>query len=610
MQCRIGFVLVLLMSGCSGEGAESAAADTETSTPMTDGGAAASDGTVDGMSGPEPCVPDEGAWADARATLEQYCGFCHGETPAYGAPYTLLNYESLVAGDIGARPIDRAVERIRIGDMPPVGQPEIPAQEALAFLDWATCGENTDEPEPGPNPGGFDVSRPVFVSPDTPPAESTFVEFRADNGYIPPDVSDQYTCFSFSGPDGGDRYIRRLEPIIDDARVLHHIVLYEVPEGAGDGRESDCATNLDAAIYAWAPGQQAMQFLEGGLVTDANRRYVMEIHYNNSAGYDDVADQSGVRIYHSEPEGPAIDMFTIGPDGFRLPARERTAVSGDCEVDEPLTIIASLPHMHELGVSLQSTITRSAGGDEDLITLTGWDFDAQLFYDTGALQLQPGDQIKTECVFENTTDRVAAFGPYTEDEMCYNFLFVTPPPSERRCNVNAQEFEYEPGECAPERADEVAVAVNSPARLGSPMYTAGGEPPSGLWRLIDYTLYFDSANIGLAELDLDASSLSASGALYFSSDLRIQYDVAAEIDAVFTNGGGATQSVGFSFSGVMAAEGLGDGQLNITTDCPGAGEVSAQFSYDGERLSLYLPFAQMASGVAVPTFELVEADDE
>ena len=38
-----------------------AAADTETSTPMTDGGAAASDGTVDGMSGPEPCVPDEGA---------------------------------------------------------------------------------------------------------------------------------------------------------------------------------------------------------------------------------------------------------------------------------------------------------------------------------------------------------------------------------------------------------------------------------------------------------------------------------------------------------------------------------------------------------------------
>ena len=189
------------------------------------------------------------------------------------------------------------------------------------------------------------------------------------------------------------------------------------------------------------------------------------------------------------------------------------------------------------------------------------------------MQLQPGDQIKTECVFENTTDRVAAFGPFTEDEMCYNFLFVTPPPSERRCNVNAQGFEYEAGECAPEKADEVAVAVNSPARLGSPMVMAGGDPPSGLWRLVDYTLYFDSANIGLAELDLDASSLSASGALYFSSDLRIQYDVAAEIDAVFTNGGGATQSVGFSFSGVMAAEGLADGQLNITTTVWGRGGI-------------------------------------
>ena len=61
-------------------------------------------------------------------------------------------------------------------------------------------------------------------------------------------------------------------------------------------------------------------------------------------------------------------MLTIGP-GVLLPANERTSVSGECEVEEKTTVIATMPHMHEIGYQLQSTIVRKNGEEEDLVTI-------------------------------------------------------------------------------------------------------------------------------------------------------------------------------------------------------------------------------------------------
>jgi len=595
---------------------------TETGAPvggvMGQGGMAAStggmmpggtdEGGTDGSGGSMPmgCTPDGETWDTVRPTVETYCGLCHGDSPAFGAPYGLLDFDALITGDEGSRPVDRLVARMRIGDMPPVGQPTVPAADAMALLDWATCGANTGTPPPGPNPGGFDVTRPIFAPADAPPADAAFVEFRADNGHIPADVADQYTCFSFRGPGDADRFIRRFEPIIDDARVLHHIVLYEVDEGVGDGTEVECGSNLSAAIYAWAPGQQPVQFVEGGVTTSSSRRYLMEIHYNNSAAYEDVADQSGVRIYHTAPEGPEIDMLTVGPDGFRLPPMTRTAVEGSCAVTDSLTVIATLPHMHELGVSLKSTIKRAGGAEEDLITLTGWDFDSQLFYDGEGLRLEPGDQVVTECVFENPTNRLRTFGPFTENEMCYNFLFVTPPPASRRCNENTADDSYEPGDCAPSEAVDVAGSTLASPSEGSPPMATGGAFPRGLWRLVDYTLVFESADIGLAILDLDATTIVAAGAMKITDDGQIEFDVSGEINAVFAGGGGAARPVGLSFAGTVVEDDPATGTLRIATDCPGEGEINPTYTYADGRLTVYLPFMEMTTGVALPVFERVE----
>ncbi|MBV72472.1 MAG: hypothetical protein CMH52_14195 [Myxococcales bacterium] len=563
-------------------------------------------GSIDSGMGQLNCIPDESQWTVVKPTIETYCGLCHGDTPAFGAPYGLLDYDSLINGDVGSRSIDKLVGRMRTGDMPPVGQTSVPSDEALALLDWATCGDNAGTPMPGPNPGGFDVTRPVFEPADDPLGDAAFLEFRADNGHIPADVADQYTCFSFSGPAGGERYIRRIEPVIDDTRVLHHIVLYEVQDGPGDGLETDCGTNLSAAIYAWAPGQQPVQFVDGGLVTDSSRRYLLEIHYNNSAGYDDVADQSGVRLFHSAPEGPTIDMLTIGPDGFSLPPLSRTAIEGQCNITEPMTIIATLPHMHELGISLKSIIKRADGTEEDLITLVGWDFDSQLFYDGQGLQLQPGDQVVTECIFENTFDERRKFGPYTEDEMCFNFLFVTPPPTERRCDESGPATTYDVGQCAPiDVVDEAIEVIGTPTDVRPPE-AMGGEFPTGHWRLVDYVLAFDSADIGLAVLDLEQTQLTAYGVMEMTDSGRLAIDVSGTIDAVFESGGGAIQAVGFSLAGALGELTSDSVSMPIAVDCPNSGQVDFNYTYADGQLTFFLPFNQITTGTVVATFELID----
>ena len=66
------------------------------------------------------------------------------------------------------------------------------------------------------------------------------------------------------------------------------MVLYAVDEGPGQGMETSCGAGLHSAVYAWAPGLAAFQFVEGGLIAQAGQKYTLELHYNNSAAYTDI----------------------------------------------------------------------------------------------------------------------------------------------------------------------------------------------------------------------------------------------------------------------------------------------------------------------------------
>ena len=585
MRLRNWVLLAALAVGCDDGG--SAGEDVDQGPGQGgeggEGGMGGGVGGMGGMGGAPACVPDADGFAAVAETVQTYCGDCHGETPQFGAPQTLNTFDGM------RDHLERSLVRMRQGTMPPAGQPQIPASDLAALFDWATCGEE----DITPNPGGFDVSRDVFPDPGNRPEGSVQFDLLATDGGIAPDLLDNYRCWSFSGTET-DRFIQRMEPIIDDARVLHHMVLYQGSTGPGDGSEVGCGNAVNNIIYAWAPGQQALSFPEGGLRTGPGIRYVLEIHYNNSAALADVVDESGVRFFHGPAEGKEVGMISLGPEGFSLPNGEQTIVDGQCNLDQTYEVIAAMPHMHEVGWGLKSTLYR-AGSDEpeDFITLTDWDFNAQYFY-TIPVELQAGDRIITECTFRNMTGRDVRYGPRTQDEMCYNFVYVSPPPPQGgQCNLPVgtdPNSGYTPGECAaPEAAQVDPPLVIGGFAEGEPPAAVGGEVDADRFVLSGVDVWVDDFNLGFATLDPAQSEMRLRGTLFSAGALAL--DVTGLVNLRSSDGQGLDAPVDISLGGSIT--GLQNALASITGTCGQMGDYTLPYSWVDGRLSVDIPVDQL-----------------
>ena len=139
-----------------------------------------------------------------------------------------------------------------------------------------------------------------------------------------------------------------------------------------------------------------------------------------------ITDSSGVRLTVGPTTGSEYGMLAIGPLNFELPARQTTNVSSYCTVRETSQMIAGMPHMHTLGTAFHQHVERAMTMRRlNLVDVTGWDFDAQLFYAL-PMGLNPGDRIFTECTYNNPGAESVSTGPRTEDEMCFNFVYHYP----------------------------------------------------------------------------------------------------------------------------------------------------------------------------------------
>jgi hypothetical protein len=550
--------------GAGGEGAGGEAA-----------GGEAAGGGGDEMPPDDLCIPSRPEWdATIRPRVETLCGDCHGETPQFGSPYGLLDYEALLVGEPGRRRVDRIAARLRIGTMPPASKPQPTGDERRTIIDWATCGED-DSPPDGPVMGGFDVDRPVLGDPGEPPEDTDFFEVRADEFPVRKNWSNHYECFTVTAPVNEERFIRRIETVIDDARVLHHTVLIPGESALEPGTHGRCDNdNPLELLYGWAPGQGALHFEEGGIRLRPGETLTLQIHYNNSAGHEDVRDSSGVRIYHGPVEGPEVGMVTLGPLGFAIPPRSVGEAEGYCQLPRDTQLIASFPHMHEMGERFEQTIVRKDGTTEPLITLLGWDFESQFIYET-PVDLEAGDAIITRCTFRNEYDRPLRFGPNTEDEMCFNFAYISPPLERGICDgPNPNRLPpYEAGRCAPASSEgiEPPVVIGDLVQGSTPDQSGGGLP-SGLMVLDTLGIYLPTFNLGPVMLDPDQSRIAARGFLEINEGV-MALDVLA--DVFFSDGAlGFDQEINISLAGEVS-----EGSGSAASLSPTCGEGFDAFRY-------------------------------
>jgi hypothetical protein len=276
--------------------------------------------------------------------------------------------------------------------------------------------------------------------------EDKRVTFRAfgdgaGGGYVvPPNAGNGgnlYRLFTWKSPFRETTQGTEFAPIIDDARVIHHWILFETDTPQPEGQSMPNAMPTDARfVTGWAPGgtNRVMPPSVGLRMPAGEKWFILQVHYWNVAGYTDVADKSGVSFCYVQgkdlrPNTAAV--ATLGTISINVPPRSTgTDASGTCvpRITTPLTVISSAPHMHQFGTRIRTNILR--GGDparvDALVDVPRWDFEDQRSYDS-SLQLFAGDKLTTTCTYDNPTDQRLRFGERTEDEMCLNFVTTYPP---------------------------------------------------------------------------------------------------------------------------------------------------------------------------------------
>ncbi|MEY4515295.1 MAG: hypothetical protein RLZZ450_7417 [Pseudomonadota bacterium] len=388
--------------------------------------------------------------ADALATgmpcavqpiVEKYCSTCHGKVPVAGAPMALVTSEDFQALAKNGEPY-RARALARLHDtalpMPPAARPQPTTSERALLENWLFGGaRRSSEACTGT------VVPADALPPTIPDSEcEMIVELRThgaqtvdDTPFEVPPVDDLYECFYFPVPFMTKMHVLKLEPIVDNASVLHHYLLYqETTKVAQDGSHAHCGgTHPTAALLTgWAPGgpgasmppDVGLQIAQG-----PEAQFNLEVHYNNTARVAKPGDRSGVRICATSKlrKNEAVAHWLGTELIFNAPGPGRA--SSECYPQQTAHIISVSPHMHRTGVHMKTEITR-AGGAKEILTDRPFDFNDQQIYPVGGAAgeviVGPGDSLSTVCDFNNDTGKLITFGSKTSQEMCYNFVVAWP----------------------------------------------------------------------------------------------------------------------------------------------------------------------------------------
>jgi len=278
--------------------------------------------------------------------------------------------------------------------------------------------------------------------PQVPPPPEGLDVLHLDAGeFEVPVGQDRYMCFPFILEMDGEKDIARIDFELDEAAVVHHMVLYADIDKVTDDEPFTClqvAVEHSAFMFEWGPGGYPAHFPEdAGIPVKNGDKVILQVHYSNMQGLENLKDSSGLNLYLDDPRENKVSMFASGPLAYTVPAFSEVEVESTCVFDKQVNILSSTPHMHEAGREFLTEVIRADGTVEPLVQLDVWNFFEQPMYET-AVVINPGDAIRTKCKLENTGAISLHAGDTTDDQMCFNFMYHTPPIGSLFCDTGGE----------------------------------------------------------------------------------------------------------------------------------------------------------------------------
>lgn len=271
-------------------------------------------------------------YRDVHAIIAQNCMGCHTEG-GIGVSFEDPNVLSQNARDIAYAVSTRYMPPWMPGEASPamVGHRGLTQDEIDTIVAWTEAGAPLGDPATMPE-------IPVVEIPEI--REDVVLEMPVP--YTPDDsLQDDYRCFLLDADLPEDRFVTgyTVEPGQD--RIVHHVLLYQLPESAREDAERRAAEDdrpgwqcfggpgvtgsgalrgntrgedwvspggsIAGSIGAWAPGTLQTFFPEGtGAQLYADGVIVMQVHYNLQAGVD--ADQTRAVFQLADPDADIIPL--------------------------------------------------------------------------------------------------------------------------------------------------------------------------------------------------------------------------------------------------------------------------------------------------------------
>jgi mono/diheme cytochrome c family protein len=386
---------------------------------------------------------------DVGASVTKYCGACH--TKAGSAPVPLeksADFAGMSKKEPSKTLLTTATERLSTTDtklqMPPAGLPRPSADELAKLQTWLKDGAKARAAGTtcaATGTGSTSPSTPA-VTPTTPAdpnaplanggyrnalGQECYKLLAHDGGsrekkFHVGIASDSYVNMTFNAPWGSRQvYAASIKPVIDNAKVIHHWLLFDEPGVDGAVVPATGAHPIGQLLSGWAPGGDGIDLT--GNPDDvgyemAGKQFTIEFHYNSADA--NAEDRSGLEIClldHTPKNVAALSW--LGNDNLVVPSDHWT---GRCRPASltPIHIVAVTPHMHKAGTRMRGVIHRQGGKDE-ILHDEPFNFDYQHSYQKNVV-IQPGESITTECWF----NKPILFGENTDQEMCYLFTYAYP----------------------------------------------------------------------------------------------------------------------------------------------------------------------------------------
>jgi hypothetical protein len=421
------FCVLVVLAGCEvdpNDGMMNSPVHGSTPPSAAVGGAEGQTGAADGGM----VTTATGLPCDVDAVLKERCQTCHGAEPKYGANVPLVTANDLQqAGPGGKKVSDLVMARIRddARPMPPSPQPRLTEADRSVVDAWVTGGMKPSEASCTGKAPATGV-KPLSCKPDT------VLKAAKPFTLAPNSPTDQYVCFGVDVDLKKKRHVTALAPKVDNAKIVHHILLFQTST-AERSEPFACEAFGSAAwklVAGWAPGGDNLELpKEAGFPEESGTtHWVLQVHYNNTTTKTGT-DQSGYELCTTEELRPNdAGVLAFGSVAFAIPPRSTHTIRCDYGLGPEFAnvkLFNASPHMHTRGVAMSTERLVGGGTPEPIFEQKAFSFEAQANYPISK-SVKPGDVLRTRCTWKNPGDKTIGFGEGTDDEMCFDFLGYYP----------------------------------------------------------------------------------------------------------------------------------------------------------------------------------------